>query len=85
MAQVGRCLGTSRPLATALATACRPAAHHQFRVSSPDLLTAMADPQLTPRTPLLLRSAAWRLVGAALISAVLIALWRWALSGGGAA
>ena len=45
----------------------------------------MAFPQLTPRTPLLLRSAAWRLVGAALISAVLIALWRWALSGGGAA
>ncbi len=45
----------------------------------------MADPQLTPRTPLLLRSAALRLVGAALTSAVLIALWRWALSGGGAA
>ena len=62
-----------------------PAAHHQFRASLPDHLTAMADPQLTPRTPLLLRSAAWRLVGAALISAVLIALWRWALSGGGAA
>ena len=62
-----------------------PAARGQFRVSSPDLLTAMADPQLTPRTPLLLRSSAWRLVGAALISAVLIALWRWALSGGGAA
>ena len=84
MAQVGRCLGTSRPLATALATACLPA-RGQFCVSSPDHLTAMADPQLTPRTPLLLRSAAWRLVGAALISAVLIALWRWALSGGGAA
>lgn len=83
MAQVGRCLGTSRPLATALATACLPRGH--FCVSSPDHLTAMADPQLTPRTPLLLRSAAWRLVGAALISAVLIALWRWALSGGGAA
>lgn len=36
------------------------------------------------RTPLLLRSAAWRLVGALLLSALLVALWRWALQGGGA-
>jgi hypothetical protein len=42
----------------------------------------MPVPKPFSRAPLLLRSAGWRLVGAALLSALLIGLWRWALQGG---
>ena len=40
-------------------------------------------PPLSPRPPLLLRAAAWRLGVAAVLGAVLVLLWRWALQGGG--
>lgn len=39
-------------------------------------------PPLRRRPPLLLRSAGWRLALAALLSALLLVLWRWALAGG---
>ena len=41
-------------------------------------------PPLSKRPPLLLRGASWRLGVAAVLSAVLLLLWRWALQGGGA-
>ena len=45
---------------------------------------AMPSPTPLARTPLLLRSAAWRLLGAALLSALLLGLWWWAVQGTGA-
>ncbi len=41
-------------------------------------------PPLSKRPPLLLRGAGWRLGVAAVLSTVLLLLWRWALQGGGA-
>ncbi|MDO5289974.1 MAG: hypothetical protein Q4F13_10135 [Pseudomonadota bacterium] len=41
-------------------------------------------PPLRRFPPVLLRPAAWRLGVAAVLSAVLLLLWRWALQGGGA-
>lgn len=44
----------------------------------------MPDPApLNRRSPLLLRSAGWRLLVAAALGAALLVLWRWALQGGG--
>ena len=43
----------------------------------------MSAPTPPPRTPLLLRSAGWRLLAALALSALLVVLWRWALQGGG--
>ncbi len=41
-------------------------------------------PPAPPRRPsLLLRSAGWRLLVAAVAGAVLLLLWHWALQGGG--
>ncbi|MFD1712467.1 hypothetical protein ACFSF0_17855 [Ottowia flava] len=44
----------------------------------------MAAPDPLPRTPLLLRSALWRVGVALALSALLVMLWHWALQGGGA-
>ncbi|QTD45742.1 hypothetical protein [Ottowia testudinis] len=38
---------------------------------------------LSRRPSLLLRGAGWRLAVAAVLGVVLLALWRWALHGGG--
>ncbi|MDO5691801.1 MAG: hypothetical protein Q4G70_04870 [Pseudomonadota bacterium] len=43
-----------------------------------------ASPQLSKRPSLLLRGAGWRVGLAAVLSVVLLLLWRWALQGGGA-
>lgn len=43
----------------------------------------MTSPPLLRRPPLLLRGAGWRLGVAAVFSAALLLLWRWALQGGG--
>lgn len=44
--------------------------------------SASSSTPLRRRPPLLLRSAGWRLAVAALLSALLLVLWRWALAGG---
>lgn len=43
----------------------------------------MPPPTPLPRSPLLLRSATWRVLMALALSAALVSLWRWALQGGG--
>lgn len=48
------------------------------------LFVAMSAPDPLPRTPLILRSALWRVGVALALSALLVALWHWALQGGGA-
>ncbi len=48
------------------------------------LFLPMTPPLPLRRLPLLLRSAGWRLLIAALLGAALLLLWRWALQGGGA-
>lgn len=57
---------------------CGPALHPL------SLPTPMAAPDPLPRTPLLLRSALWRVGVALALSALLVVLWHWALQGGGA-
>ena len=39
-----------------------------------------SSPPLRRRAPLLLRSAGWRLGVAAVLSAILLLLWRWAVA-----
>ena len=45
----------------------------------------MPAPSSPSRPPLLLRSAAWRVLGALALSALLVGLWYWALQGGAGA
>ncbi len=64
--------------------ACAADAAHRARPPPAFALPTMSAPDPLPRTPFLLRSAVWRVGVALALSALLIALWRWALQGGGA-